>query len=224
MGLMVRMRETNRGGLRLPAWLAGLTLLLSCSYGPPSRLSRIIDVSRQPETRRLAILTQQTELRQPTGLSTFPDGGKARILADTVVIDLYDIDSDQLTTLCRLPSTQDQSIDFSADLTGWQHDRLYLSTTGCAPTWNWNRGCWGQHINRKTYRLTSSGRCEPIDTLPAGLREGRNSPVVPLPDELNYVRVGFDRSSVSVTLTYPGESRAILRLDDSGLLTSARRP
>ena len=213
------MKPASRGWAVLLAGMSCLGLG-ACTYGPPVTQVHVVNVSREPDSRLLGVLVQKTVIRAPTGLSTFPDGGRTKVLSDEAQVYLYDVDGGWLRKLRVHPAPEDQFESFAPWLKGWDGGALYLATSGCAPTWDWNRGCWGPHVTSQFFRLGQDGSFVRSPNLPATLREGGNSPSVALPGETHYTRVGWGPEGVSVRVRETDALSRVLVFDARGELVT----
>jgi hypothetical protein len=194
-------------------------ILSGCSYGSPVTASSIVNVSRIPESRIIAVLVQRTTLRRPEGLAAFPDGGKSKILGAEAAIYLFDIDKKVLRMLCVFRNSSNQLIGFSPWLIGWEGEDLYLQTRGCAPTWEVDsHGCWEPQITSQYYKVNSLGSFLRVAMIPKILKSGSNSPLAPAPNEINYTRISSDSNSIEATITDANGFYRILKLDNQGSL------
>lgn len=207
---------------RLLMMLAAITLS-GCTYGPAVTRGRILGVSRVPESRVMAVLVHRETIRPPTGLSTFPDGGAPKVLHQELQVCRYDADQRLLEPLLLLRPAQTQRIRFEGRLEGWQGEDLYLMTSGCPPTWNWNRGCGPREETHEYFRMDSQGKAERVAQVPQGLREGWNSPLVPREGELNYARISTGWDHVALTTTGPDGFGRQLDLEPEGKLVLTPR-
>lgn len=216
------LKKINYNQMRRISFLIFLAISLilnSCSYGAPVTDSKIVNVLRIPDGWVIAILVQRTTLKRPEGIATFPDGGKPKILRIELSIYLFDIDKNQLRTLLVFKNPPDQVIAFDSWLKGWDGEDLYFQTRGCASTWEVERhGCGEAQTTSQYFKVNGQGVSQRVTMIPPVLNDGRNSPLIAEPNEINYTRVSLDRNSIDVTITDPNNFYKLLKLDNQGNL------
>jgi hypothetical protein len=181
--------------------------------------SKIVNVLRLPESRVIAVLVQRTTLKRLDGLAAFLDGLKQGILGIESAIYLFDIDKKQLRTLHVFKNPPDQLIKFEPWLNGWNGEDLYFQTRGCAPTWEVeSHGCWGAQIKFQYFKVSNQGDFQRVTTIPKVFNNGRNSPLVSWPNEINYTRISSDDNSIDVAITNSDSFHRMLELDNHGNL------
>jgi hypothetical protein len=196
------------------AW--ALLFTSSCTYAPPSTRVRIENVLRYPKSAALAVLVVRTTFRQPTGLSTFPDGGKPKLLGDEAVIFLCDLASGEIRELARYVENGSQRLSFAAWLQGWSGGALYFVTTGCDAG---SSECWGKLVTRKAYRIAPEDPAvRPVAAPPTTFEAGPNSPLARSPGETSYIRVSTSGNEIKVTATDPDHFQPALELRPDGTL------
>jgi hypothetical protein len=106
--------------VRTAAAAAALLTLASCSYAPAVAHHRFANAMPEPGGHRLAVIVLTRESRESTGfLARFPDGGRAKILAERMKLWLCDADRGTAAELATLPRPADVRSGFTAWIVGW---------------------------------------------------------------------------------------------------------
>lgn len=152
--------------------------------------------------------------RDPTGLATFPDGGRSKTSEQSVTIYLADVDAQTVRRIVRLAAPPEVRTAFGTTMLGWQGTTLYLVLTGCAGS-----ECYGNLLHRLTYRVDEDGTAERAQTEPTNLERQPGS-IARGPGERVYMRVSNTRDSVSVRTEDGGPRTVRFALDRNGELVS----
>lgn len=199
--------------------IGGVLALCSCActYGPAQRRSQIDGALVRPETRVFAATVRSEVRREPTGLSTFPDGGRAKISDQSVTIYFADADAQTVRRAGRLAAPAEVRTSFGTTMLGWKGATLYLVLTGCPGS-----ECYGNLTRRLTYRVDENGVIAPVDSVPRQLELPPGS-IARAPGERVYRRVSKTTDSISVLTDDGGPWVPRFTLDRGGELIPVPR-
>ncbi len=107
-----------------------LLALAACTHGPPQLDLEVTGQAFTPIGGFTAVAVKATWRRPPTGLSTFPDGGRSLVLAEAGAIYQCDTNSLAVTRLWRADRPTTIRSEFSPWVGPWTDDGLYLSLRG----------------------------------------------------------------------------------------------
>jgi hypothetical protein len=135
--------------------LLAAVLTAACTYGPAEDHVNVQNVALRPDGARVAVIVRYRRTQPPTGLSAFPDGGVARVIAQRA--DLYVVDPRSRTFVHRgeTQAPRDQSVSFSPWLMGWDGDTVYFKITGCPGSPG--AECHGPLVRTSVYALSATG-------------------------------------------------------------------
>ena len=208
-------RWTSR--LSYSAGAAAALCMCACTYGPPQHRLEIDGVLARPETRTFAATVRSEIRRDPTGISTFPDGGRAKISDQSVTIYVADADAQIVRRVGQLPAPSEVQTSFSTTMLGWRGATLYLVLTGCPGS-----ECYGKLLRRLPYRVDENGGIARVDSVPPNLEHSPGSGAR-APGEKTYMRVSRTNDSISVVIEDGGPSVPRFTLDRTGELVPIRR-
>ena len=199
-----------------PRFALGLLLLLSaCTYGPEEDDARIEQVLRLGDsTEGVAVVWHQV-FRPPTGISTFPDGGRPKILGQRAMLFRLDVSTRTATRILTQEAPDEHGQAFDLRVVGLTSpDTLYLSLTGTSPVEGHDLGA---PARRSFVRMAPDGILEPVDAVPddASL-PGRM--MARAPGEKNYVRFSTRRDTIVVKTEDDGPYRAMFLMNSKGVL------
>jgi len=189
----------------------------ACTYGPAQRRARIDGALVRPESRTFAATVRSEIRRDPTGLSAFPDGGRAKISDQSVTIYLADADAQTVRRIARLSAPVEVQTSFATTMLGWKGTTLYLVLTGCPGS-----ECHGGLTQRMAYRVDESGAVAPVDSVPKDLEHPPGS-IARAIGERVYTRVSNLTDSIKVVTDDGGPWLVRLVLDRNGELVPVRR-
>jgi hypothetical protein len=189
----------------------------ACTYGPAQRRSQIDDALVRPESRTFAATVRSETRRDPTGLSTFPDGGRAKISDQSVTIYLADADAQTVRRIAQLPAPAEVRTSFASTMLGWKGTTLYVVVTGCPGS-----ECYGRLTRRLAYRVDENGAVAPVDSVPPDLEHPPGS-IARTPAERVYMRVSKVTDSIKVATDDGGPWLARFVLDRNGQLVPTRQ-
>jgi hypothetical protein len=138
-------------------------LIGACSYGPPRLELRITNHSFAPTGPIAALAVYAAWLRPPTGLSTFPDGGRPQLLAEAAAVYSCDTLSLAVRRVWRVDRPETIRSGFTPWLGPWLREGLYVSLRGYS-----TMTTEASSFRRLNYRLDSSGHAEPVVREPGG--------------------------------------------------------
>jgi len=176
--------------------LAAIALAPGCTYGPVQEHTRIENVRTRFNTHQFAAALNWQRIREPTGLSRFPDGGSPIVLAEAALVYVCDADSSSTRLLAKIPRTMDMESGFTPWIMGWGDNCVYVKTTG--HRYSWRRGAVGD-LNLWLYRVGVDGSCVRISALP-DLAQGGTAIGIYAPGERTFLRVSPSSYDIDVAL------------------------
>lgn len=160
--------------------------LASCTFGPPHYEARLHHVAARSHSHQLALAVERKEVRHPTGLNTFPNGGVSRVLSRRVKVYLVDLDRASVTTVYEGKGYDDIPRPKSVWIDGWAGDELYFSFRGYGEG---RRGGDNPADPRRTdMRVEAAGPAVRVEAPPAGLAVAANSGPPGAPPFVRYRR------------------------------------
>ena len=165
--------------------VAAVLMLAACSYGPERTVLRQGNVVAKPESHQLAVSLEYQRAREPTGfLSTFPDGGKPRVISREARVYLCDLERGTVELVAAIPEFGGIPQPKSVWIAGWQADALFFSLFGYGKD---RQG--GDDLSderRLFFRIDPGGRVREVGELPPGLEQAGNSGPVESPPFLRW--------------------------------------
>jgi hypothetical protein len=131
-------------------------LLGGCTYGPPRLEVRMANHVFASGTSLAAFAVYAGWLQSPTGVSTFPDGGRPRILAEAAAVYTCDTVTLSVHRVWRIDRPESIRSGFSPWLGPWLPEGLYVSLRGYGTTTN-----EATAFHRLNYRLDPDGSVHP---------------------------------------------------------------
>ena len=192
-----------------------LALLTACTYGPEELSARAHQVVRLGDSYRALVVTRSDTVRHPTGLSTFPDGGKWRYTARRAEIYEIDAEARMVRRLGTLPAPDDLWESFDAWIVGLESDAVvYVQTTGCPK----GGECYPGLKQTRAYRISvRAGTLEALDRVPPDARLPA-SMSARAPGEVHYVRFGTARDTVTARFRDDAEAERLFAVGEDGSL------
>ena len=189
-----------------------LVAAAACTYGPVEEHASATQIVRLGDSYRAVAVVQREVFQRPTGLNTFPDGGRGRFLERHASQFLLDADAGRAVRLASQEASESLWESFSAHIAGVEGDSaVYLRLTGCP------RGgeCYPDLSNQMLQRLTTDGSSTAADRVPddailPGTMLARR------PGEQNYVRFTVSGDTIEVRLEDDGPYRPAFRVEPSG--------
>jgi hypothetical protein len=102
----------------------------ACTYGPPRLDTRIENHAISPDSQLAAYAVHSIVVRPPTGLSAWPDGGVAKVLAEAGAIYVCDAKNSTIRRLWRGDRPAAIRSAFSVWLGPWTSEGVYFSLRG----------------------------------------------------------------------------------------------
>lgn len=152
---------------RAPISLLVYLLVTACTYGPEEERATISQIVRVGDSYRALIVIQYERFQQATGLTAFPDGGKARVLERRARVYLIDASQFSASMLTEQAAPDSLWESFSMSVRGLVEDTVsYLYLTGCP-----RRGeCHPELRNSANLRLSMDGNVEVVAEIPGDAR------------------------------------------------------
>ena len=126
-----------------------------CTYGAPRLEVRLTNHQFAPASSLAAFAVSAVWLRPPTGLSTFPDGGRPRILAEAAAVYTCDTVTQTVHQVWRVDRPAELRSGFTPWLGPWVPEGLYVSLRGNVTTTSEPSG-----FRRANYRIDPDGGVE----------------------------------------------------------------
>ena len=191
---------------------ASAVLLAACTYAPPEERIRILQVIRVGDARRAIAVVQHEEVRRPTGLSTFPDGGRWRTLRRRGIAFLLDAGSREISVLATLDAPDELWESFTPWLAGLEGDSVaYLRLTGCP------RGgeCHPALQRQRAVRVVLGGDVRPVADIPSGVGLP-GTMLAREPGEVRYVRFSTNADTITARFEEDGPYVPLFRIRVDG--------
>jgi hypothetical protein len=169
-----------------------LMLVVGCTYGPQEERAQIENVAVRPDTLQFAVAVLYVRFQPATGITAFPNGGIPNYLEKTAIVHLVDVSTDEIVELARIEAPDQLQTGFSAWMTGWKGDAVFLQLSGCPDS-----ECYGDLRRYRHFALSANAeprkvgaRPEDIDRIPGMLSRA--------PGEKVYMRVSADSRVIGV--------------------------
>ena len=149
--------------LRRLCALATLTSLTACTYGPAEDSARAVQIVPLHDSFAAIVVVRYDRYRRPTGLNTFPDGGKWRYESRSAYEYLIDADARTVEPLGSQGARDDVWESFDAHVRGLEGDSVaFLALTGCP------RGgeCHPGLDETELLRVSLDGTSTPVSEVP----------------------------------------------------------
>jgi hypothetical protein len=191
-------------------------LALGCTYGPVEERATVEQIVRLGDSYLAVAVIRHAVFQQPTGWSTFPDGGVWRIHEQRALEFLLDAENCSAVLLASQEAPDSLWQSFSAHVVGVESDSVfYLRLRGCP-----RKGDCGPSTRQANYRLSTGGAVSPVERVPpAAILPGEM--LAPAPGEQHYVRFSTSRDTITVRLEYPGPYRPMFVVGSDGSLAAS---
>ena len=146
------------------AVLSITVLVGACTYGEAEERASFQNFRVKPKSNVVATIVKYEKYRPATGLSTFPDGGVSRMLAQRADIYVLDVSARTILRRVELPGPAQHRLSFSPWVLGWSGDDLFLQITGC-PGRDGSE-CWGPLVQKSIFRLSPNGQLSAVPAAP----------------------------------------------------------
>jgi hypothetical protein len=191
----------------------------ACTYGPEEQRIRIEQIVPLGDSFLALVTVRHDRFRPPTGLSAFPDGGKALILRRRALQYLVDGRERTARLFVEREAPDELWESFHMRVAGLDGDSVvYVAMTGCP------RGgeCWGELQRTSYHRVTMDGSVRAVDGVPdrAGLP---GTMLARRQGEVNFIRWSTDRDTVTVRLLEGGPFEPSFVVSEDGTLTAVGR-
>ncbi len=127
--------------------------LTACTYGPPELHVTVANHAPQREDARFAFAVHYAWMRRPTGLSTFPDGGRWRVLAEAAAVYICDTLSLETGRLWTATPPANMRSGFTPWMSEWTRNTVWVSLRGYR-----TRDRTPDVFERIDYRIDSTGQ------------------------------------------------------------------
>lgn len=187
----------------------------ACTYGPAESHARVVQVVRVGTGPRALVVVQHDVTEAPTGLGSFPDGGRARVPEQVAI--LYEIDGIErgVREVLRHTPPDEQWESFNAWVGGiTPTGTAYLRFSGCPRSGE----CHPDLTVTSYYGVTPGGLIQPVPEMPDDAWLAGSS-LAPMEHEAVYLRYGIDEAGVTVLSVAGGDPTLAFRLDPEGGLT-----
>lgn len=200
--------------------LALLLPLSGCTYGPPHHYAKLENAAGRINTHTIAVALSCQRLREPTGLSTFPDGGSPRILEQAALIYVCDVDQPSTKLLARIVAPRGMEGAFEPWILGWVRDDIFVGLTGYRHSSL--RGSVGPLI-KQTYRVGLDGTCQTVEGPPDSLKQTPNLGI-PMKGETNFMRLSKGAFDIGVRLEDGGPYTPLFEVNQAKCTLDAVSP
>ncbi|MDH3455387.1 MAG: hypothetical protein OER90_00980 [Gemmatimonadota bacterium] len=145
-----------------PGVLGVISILLgmsvpACTYGPPELQITIANHVARRTDQQFAFAVRFTWVRRPTGLSTFPDGGRWRTLNEAGAVYICDTLSLDVKRLWHADRPAEIRSAFEPWMGPWTEDGVYFSLRGYR-----RPGPDRSTLVRHDYLIDSAGRANAV--------------------------------------------------------------
>ncbi|MGM0569276.1 hypothetical protein [Marinobacter sp.] len=172
--------------------VAVFILVSSCTYGPEEERAYIENIAVRPESFQFAVAVHYVRFRPATGINAFPNGGIPQYLEPTALVYLVDVSTDENVEIARIPVPEQLKKSFSAHLTGWKGDRVYIQLSGCP-----GAECYGDLLQFRHYELSTEAPPRRIESRPKDIDRAPGM-LSRAPGEDIYMRVSAGSRIISV--------------------------
>jgi hypothetical protein len=167
------------------------TFLTSCDYGPPRIYTNIENVRAKPASHIVAVSVKYKQLRDPTGINTFPNGCVSKVLDEKAKIYLCDIDTSEIRKVASLSPPKNMKNSWQPWVLGWANDNLFFKMTGQAGT----KLKDFKNLNTIIYQLDLNGKLSEVNEIPEDVTFQSNTG--PLPQN-KFVRISKGHNKISI--------------------------
>lgn len=151
----IHARRNRRGASVHLSSIVILFLMNACTYGPPRLVIQITNHTMSPTAPVTAFAVHATWLRDPTGLSAFPDGGSPRVLTEAAALYTCDTLARTVQRVWRGDRPPEIRSGFTPWLGPWSTEGLYFSLSGYSTSTTVTSA-----FRRWSFRISPEGRLE----------------------------------------------------------------
>lgn len=206
----------NEDPMRFTLFFFTVIATTSCTYGPMEENAEVVHVTRLGDSYQAVAIVQHSRFQRPTGLSTFPDGGKIRFLERRASQFLLDSRMGNALRLASQEAPDSLWESFAAYVAGVEGDSAtYVRLTGCP------RGgeCHPDIQKEAIFRLTVSGHVRGVRRVPSNAALPGTS-LSRGPGEKNYVRFSTSGDTITVRFEEDGSYRPMFLVRADGTVTT----
>ena len=124
----------------------------ACTYGEPEVHVSVQNVALSADGELLAAVVKYERDRPPTGLSTFPDGGRPKTLHQRADVYVVDLARRAVVFEGSVTAPESRRLSFSPWLVGWVGRRAYFKITGCPDSFS--SECYGKLVGQSIYSFS----------------------------------------------------------------------
>lgn len=197
------------------AWIcAPIVFASACTYGPEEQRAAVTQVIPLGDSYRAIAVVRHDAFQRPTGLSTFPDGGKWRYLRRRGIEYLLDSRSRVIRRLASQEAPDSMWESFAISVVGLEGDTVvFLRMTGCPK----GGECHPALQRQRVIRLSTQKDSAAVSTVPAdaalpGVMAARR------PGERNYVRYRVVRDTITARFDEDGPTVSLFHIRPDGSL------
>lgn len=187
--------------------------LAGCTYGPEQERARIENVAGKPGSYQFAVAVHYERFRPPTGLSSFPDGGKVKIIEQTAIIYKVDVGNREVVEIVHFDVPESLQSGFGVHVNGWSGNSVVFTLSGCA-----GPECHGDLRRRRHFEASPDHPLRELDEIPRSL-EKLPRMLARAPGETHYMRISHGTREIRFRTVENASFEAGYRLGDTGRLT-----
>ena len=182
-----------------------------CTYGPVEERATVEQIVRLGDSYRAIAVIRHSVFQQPTGLSTFPDGGRWRFHEQRAFEFLLDVEACTTELLASQEAPDSLWQSFDAHIAGVEGDSVvYVRLTGCP-----RKGDCYPPAGQEVIRLSRDGTTRPAERVPPGATlPGQMA--ARAPGERHYIRFGTSGDTITARTEYPGPYRPMFVVGSDG--------
>ena len=176
-------------------------------------------IVRVGDSYQALVVTQYERFRSPTGLTAFPDGGRARVLERQARLYLVDASQRSVSVLTSQAAPDSVWESFSLSVRGLEGDTIaYVQLTGCPK----NGECFPGLLRSLTLRVSMAGQVQAVREIPADVRLPGLMLARRLGEE-HYVRFSSDGDIVTARFEEDAPYEPLLEVQPDGSLRTIGR-
>ena len=187
--------------------LIGSALMAACTHGPPYVEARIENVRAKPGAHLFAVSVKVQQLRAPTGINRFPNGGVSKVLDEKAELYVYNLDTHDVKCVASLSPPDSMNTSWQPWILGWVNDTLFVKLTGQAGTTAKDF----QTLNTVVYQIDADGDVSEGVDLPKNLLFQNNTG--PMPHGI-FVRVKKGHQAIEVKTEAIEDWQRRVEIDD----------